>query len=101
MADRLVVDLDGLSALGGQLQDICSQLDSARAVLRGVDAAVGAGSVIGALHHFEDHWEDGRKHLRNNATALGQMATDSVGAYRDADERLAQAIRDSMQGGGS
>lgn len=27
MADRLVVDLDGLSALGDQLQDICSQLD--------------------------------------------------------------------------
>jgi len=96
MADRLVVDLEGLTALGAVLGDICSQLDSAKAVLHGGDAAIGSDRLAGALHDFEDHWRDGRKHLTGNARALGQMATESVHAYRQADDRLAQAIRDSM-----
>lgn len=98
MADRLVVDLDGLTALGAALGDICSQLDSSKAVLHGADAAVGSDRVASALHGFEDHWQDGRKHLTGNARALGQMATESVDAYRQADDRLAEAIRDSMRG---
>jgi hypothetical protein len=99
MADRLVVDLDGLSALGGALGDICGQLDSAKAVLHGFDTAVGSSQVSDALHDFEGHWHDGRKHLTDNAKALGQMASDSVGAYRQADDRLAEGIRESMRGG--
>jgi hypothetical protein len=97
MGDRLVVDLEGLTALGAVLGDICGQLDSAKAVLHGADAAIGSGQLAGALHDFEDHWQDGRKHLTGNARALGQMATQSVEAYRQADDRLAEAIRDSMR----
>lgn len=94
MAD-LEVDLDGLDAFGRRLERICDALDGAERVLRGHDAAIGDGTVVDALHRFEDRWRDGREKIQDNATTLATMVTESVATYRRADADLASSLTTS------
>lgn len=88
----LQVDLDGLTSFARRLERICEALDDAEALLRGDDDALGDGTVVSALHRFEDRWRDGRDKIEKNAKTLGTMVTGSVEAYRRADEDLARSL---------
>ena len=93
MADPdLQVDLDGLTSFAGRLDRICDALESAKDVLRGEDSALGDGTVIDALHRFEDRWRDGREKIVDNAATLSTMVTESVATYVQADDELAASL---------
>lgn len=89
----LEVDLAGLSAFGDRLSRICDALHDAERVLRGQDDAFGDGTVVTALHRFEDRWRDGREKIEDNAQTLSTMVRESVATYRQADADLAASLR--------
>lgn len=93
----LQVDLDGLSAFASRLDRIRDALSDAKDVLRGEDDALGDGTVVSALHRFEDRWRDGREKVEDNAKTLSTMVTESVAAYRRADDDLAASLTTSEQ----
>lgn len=98
MAERLVVDVDGLEALAATLESIRQRLDATRSVIRAVQDDVGSGDVWSALDHFENHWDDGRGRLDENAKNLAATLRDSAAVYRDTDEQLATDVEQAMNG---
>ena len=88
----LSVDLDGLDGFARRLSRICDALADAEGVLRGHDDALGDGTVVSALHRFEDRWRDGREKIEGNAETLATMVTESVATYRQADGDLARSL---------
>lgn len=88
----LQVDLDGLASFARRLDRIRDALGDAETALRGYDDALGDGTVVSALHRFEDRWRDGRERIVDNATTLSTMVTGSVDAYRRADQDLAASL---------
>ena len=93
MADRLSVDLDALEGFGSRLDNIKQQLDSSHHTIDSYDDAFGSDKVRDAMHHFESHWRDGRKHVENTAETLASMAHESVKAIRASDKDLADKLR--------
>ena len=91
----LQVDLDGLASFARRLDRIRDALGDAEDVLRGYDDALGDGTVVAALHRFEDRWRDGREKIEDNAKTLSTMVTGSVDAYRRADDDLARSLTTS------
>jgi hypothetical protein len=88
----LQVDLAGLTQFAGRLDRIRSALESAQDHLRGHDAALGHERVASEVNRFEDRWRDGRDKIEANAETLSTMVTESVGAYREADQDLADSL---------
>jgi hypothetical protein len=101
MADRLSVDLDGLEAFGSRLDTIKQQLDSSRHIIDSYDDAYGSDKVRDAMHHFESHWRDGRKHVEDTAGALANMTHESVKAFHQSDQDLADKLHNSSQNQGA
>ena len=97
MADQLSVDLDALDSFGTRLDNIKQALDSSHGTIDSFDDAYGSDKVRDAMHHFEGHWRDGRKHVENTAGTLASMAHESVTAYRKSDGDLAKTMRDGMK----
>ncbi len=100
MPDRLEVDLDGLEAFAANLESIRARLDATRDFVRGFEDDLGSGKVADAMDHFEGHWSDGRKKIDANAGTLASMASESVKAYRQADDQLRASLEESMNSGG-
>lgn len=92
MADRLTVDLDGLSQFAARLRRIQERLDEAKQELGEYGAALGDARVSSALDDFEQHWRDGRKKVSDNAEALSTMVGEAVKTYRATDDRLRDEI---------
>lgn len=92
MADRLTVDLDGLSDFARRLRRIKKQLDAAKRELRGNDDELGDERVSSALEDFEKHWRDGREKVSENADALATMVKEAVKTYRSVDRKLGKQI---------
>lgn len=93
MADRLSVDLDALEGFGSRLDTIKQQLDSSHHTIDSYDDAFGSDKVRDAMHHFESHWRDGRKHVEDTAETLANMAHESVKTIRGSDKDLADKLR--------
>jgi len=93
MADRLSVDLDALDAFGARLDTIKAALDSSHHTIDSYDDAYGSNKVRDAMHHFEKHWRDGRKHVEDTAETLANMAHESVKTIRQADQKMADELR--------
>lgn len=91
-------DLVALDGFGSQLLRIKQGLDSSQSVIDSYDADYGHGTVRDAMHHFEKHWRDGRKHVEHSAETLSSMVTEAVKAYTKVDEDLAKQLRDSAKG---
>jgi Excreted virulence factor EspC, type VII ESX diderm len=92
MADRLEVDLGGLTALADRLDGIRTTLQATRG---GIDAArgdLGSAEVAQALDGFEHRWRDGRDKIDKNATTLTTMLRASVTAYHAADGQLTASL---------
>jgi hypothetical protein len=98
MADQLTVDLDALDTFGSRLDAIKSALDSSHSTIDSYDDAFASDKVRDAMHHFESHWRDGRKHVENTAGTLASMAHESVTAFRKSDNDLAQQMKDGTKG---
>jgi hypothetical protein len=98
MADQLAVDLDALDAFGSRLDNIKHALDSSHSTIDSYENDYGSDQVRGAMHHFEKHWRDGRKHVENTADTLASMAHESVTAFRKSDDDLAKTMRDGTKG---
>lgn len=94
----LSVDLDLLDAFGSKLDGIKQTLDSSKSLIDSYDNDYGSTKIRDAMHHFESHWHDGRKHVEDTASALATMAHESVTAYRKADGDLAKKLRDAAKG---
>ena len=52
------------------------------------EPSIGAATVTGALHDFEDHWGRGRRQLKEKADALASMLTDAATNYLQTDTDL-------------
>lgn len=94
----LQVDLDGLRSFARRLDRICDALKDAETVLRGEDDALGDGTVVAALHRFEDRWRDGREKIEDNASTLSKMVTESAATYQQADDDLAASLTTTTTG---
>jgi uncharacterized protein YukE len=99
MADRLSVDLDALDGFGSRLDTIKQQLDSSKHTIDSYDDAYGSDKVRDAMHHFESHWHDGRKHVEDTAETLANMAHESVKTIRGVDKDMADKLRRGNQQG--
>ena len=95
MADRLVVDVDGLGELAERLESIRARLTDGPRAGRVAREEVGSSQVCAALEAFEEHWDDGRNKI-DNAKSLARMLRESAKAYRN---RRAAAADLSPPGG--
>jgi hypothetical protein len=96
----LRIDLDALDDFGGRLSRMAKALDHARSLIESYESDYGHSGVRDAVHDFEDHWRDGRKHVHNTAESLSSMATESVKAVRKLDVDLEKKLRDAADGKG-
>lgn len=94
----LRVDLDGLSQLGSTLSSITSGLDATRRLVDGVRSELGSGDLWDALDDFENHWDDGRRQIEKNMTAMTGILDDVVRTYSASDEDLATDLRKESSG---
>src|SRR5689334_22831698 len=90
----LRVDLGALEDFGGRLSRIAQRLDASRSTIDSYDSDYGTSQVCDAMHHFESHWRDGRKHVESTAKSLSAMATEAVKTFRKVDGDLANGLRD-------
>ncbi|GIF12895.1 hypothetical protein [Actinoplanes teichomyceticus] len=97
-ADRLTVNLDGLSDFAVQLESIRAGMDSARTWMNEFSGDLGGREVDHAISHFESHWRDGRGRVDKNCEELIKMAKQAVENLRKADDDLASQLRESMKG---
>ncbi|HEY5836885.1 DUF6507 family protein [Streptomyces sp.] len=90
-------DLLALETFGGQLNTVKQGLEESHSTIDSYDSDYGHASVRDAMHHFEKHWRDGRKHVQNTAESLASMVTEAVKAYTKVDEDLARQITAGTQ----
>lgn len=95
----LSVDLDGLRTLSNTLAGVRSDLDATRRVIEAARDEVGSDVVYDALDSFESKWDDGRGQIDKNMQAMQEILDESVRAYEQTDEELADGLRASTSGG--
>lgn len=95
----LSVDLDGLRTLSTTLAGVRSDLDATRRVIEAARDEVGSDVVYDALDSFESRWGDGRGQIDKNMQAMQEILDESVRAYEQTDEELADGLRASTSGG--
>lgn len=95
----LSVDLDGLRTLSATLAGVRSELDATRRVIEAARDEVGSDVVYDALDSFESKWDDGRGQIDKNMQAMQEILDESVRAYEQTDEELADSLRASTSGG--
>lgn len=95
----LSVDLDGLRTLSTTLAGVRSDLDATRRVIDAARDEVGSDVVYDALDSFESKWDDGRGQIDKNMQAMQEILDESVRAYEQTDEELADGLRASTSGG--
>jgi hypothetical protein len=76
-----------------------SDLDATRRVIEAVRDEVGSDVVYDALDSFESRWDDGRGQIDKNMQAMQEILDESVRAYEQTDEELADGLRASTSGG--
>ena len=94
----LSVDLDGLRTLSGTLSGVRSSLDATRRVIEASRDDLGSALVYDALDSFDSHWDDGRGQIDKNMQAMKEVLDESVRAYEQADQDLADGLRDQTSG---
>lgn len=92
------MDTDALEDFAGRLTRMLSGLEGARNMVDSYDSDYGDHRVKDAMHGFEKHWRDGRKHVKDTGMTLATMATESVKAVRKLDGDLARQVREATQG---
>lgn len=97
----LAVDLAGLRTLSSTLGGVRSNLDATRRVIEASRDDIGSDVVYDALDSFESNWDDGRGQIDKNMQAMQEILDESVRAYEQTDQELADGLRDSMNGAGS
>ena len=95
----LSVDLHGLRTLSTTLAGVRSELDATRRVIEAARDEVGSDVVYDALDSFESKWDDGRGQIDKNMQAMQEILDESVRAYEQTDEELADGLRASTSGG--
>ena len=95
----LSVDRDGLRTLSTTLAGVRSDLDATRRVIEAARDEVGSDVVYDALDSFESKWDDGRGQIDKNMQAMQEILDESVRAYEQTDEELADGLRASTSGG--
>lgn len=95
----LSVDLDGLRTLSTTLAGVRSNLDATRRVVEAARDAVGSDVVYDALDSFESRWDDGRGQIDKNMQAMQEILDESVRAFEQTDQELADGLRTSLNGG--
>jgi hypothetical protein len=93
------VDLDGLRTLSTTLAGVRSDLDATRRVIEAARDEVGSDVVYDALDSFESRWDDGRGQIDKNMQAMQEILDESVRAYEQTDQELADGLRASTSGG--
>jgi hypothetical protein len=95
----LSVDLDGLRTLSTTLAGVRADLDATRRVIEAARDEVGSDVVYDALDAFESAWGDGRGQIDKNMQAMQEILDESVRAYEQTDQELADGLRASTSGG--
>jgi hypothetical protein len=99
MPDRSV-DRDGRRTLSSTLGSVRSTLDATRDVIEATRDDLGSGDVYDALDDFEENWDDGRGQIDKNMEAMSEILDESVRAYEQTDQELADGLHEQMQGDG-
>ncbi|MFE0099489.1 hypothetical protein [Streptomyces sp. NPDC059009] len=94
------MDTDALEEFGGRLARMLYGLEGARNMVDSYDSDYGDHRVKDAMHGFEKHWRDGRKHVKDTGGTLATMAVESVKAFRKLDDDLGKQLRDATKGDG-
>jgi hypothetical protein len=92
MAD-LYVDMDALSELSRQLEQIKASLERAKGIVEARDHAIGSSSVEDALDEFVSGWKDGRRKIIEGIDGLLGRIQAAVEAYREQEQALSRAAR--------
>ncbi|MFT4233341.1 MAG: type VII secretion target [Leucobacter sp.] len=90
--ERLRVATDTLRDLSSEVETISSKLDATDSLLESHRDDVGDDGIAGALGDFEDHWERGRRKIREKSEAIGSMLVDSADAYEQTDSETAGGL---------
>ena len=96
--DELAVPLDMLAAIAGDLDLLISEFEQSGNVVQEAHHDVGSPTVMAALTDFAGNWAVHRKELVDKIVGVRDMAEKGRQAYIDADNKLAQDIRQSIQG---
>ena len=88
----LKVDYDLLEATHKTLTSLASEFGNLKASTSGYDAAMGSGTITGAMGSFSGNWDYHRDKLVGNMQKLDGMITESVKQFMDTDKQAAQAL---------
>jgi len=88
----LRVDYSLLEASHKTLTGLASEFGSLQASTSGYDAALGSGTIAGAMGSFAGNWSYHRDKLVANMQKLDEMITESVKQFMDTDKKAAQEL---------
>ncbi|HEU0103148.1 MAG TPA: hypothetical protein VFR07_12595 [Mycobacteriales bacterium] len=98
MSGDIRYSLDLLHTLGGDLTGLADALDGRSAATAWTPAELGHRTVVAALEHFADSWDDKRELLTRSLRSLGEMAESTADTFHEVDEQAARAIREAVVG---
>ena len=94
---NLRVDYSLLEASHKTLTSLVSEFGDLQASANGYDAAMGSGTIAGAMDSFAGNWSYHRDKLVANLRKLDDMITESVKQFMDTDQQLAQQLQGGKQ----
>lgn len=90
MAD-LYVDVDALSELSRQLDQIKAALQDVNDDLNVGDASLGSGKIASALDDFVEGWKDGREKIIAGIDGLLGRISGAIETYETQERELSRA----------
>jgi hypothetical protein len=88
----LKVDYSLLEASHKRLTSLSSEFGSLQASNSGYDAALGSGTIAGAMNSFAGNWSYHRDQLVGDMDKLDKMITESIAQFMDTDKKAAQEL---------
>ncbi|MBD7957352.1 hypothetical protein H9651_06850 [Microbacterium sp. Sa4CUA7] len=92
MSGRLKIDLDEVGQVSTNLATIVRRLESAQADAERLAAAIPVRELADAADDFAGKWDDTRRELIEEVSALKEQARAVADAFTDIDSQLVDAL---------
>jgi len=89
----LYVDVDALSELSRQLQQVKASLERVSDDISAYNGRLGSSRIEDALGDFIDGWRDGRKKIIGGIEGLLGRIQGAIDTYNEQEEKLSQAAK--------
>ena len=96
----LVVDEELLGETAGSLGMLIHEFGRTADILEDAEPAIGRNALLDEMRDFVDEWKHNRDKLLRSLRAVYEAATESVEAYIEVDNDLAESIRTAVETGG-